>query len=99
MPRMPPVTRATWPFMSAMFENPFPARLCRRVSGGNVQEQGLALAAAAAQAGGAQPAAAAGQFQREVQGDPGAGRADRVAHGDGPAVDVHGAVVDAQIWW
>ena len=91
MPRIPPVTRATWPVMSAMLRSP--SRFSRvgswrGVRDGHVQEQGLALAAAAAQAGRAEAAAAAAQLQGQVQRDPGARGADRVAHRDRAAVDV-----------
>jgi hypothetical protein len=53
---------------------------------GHTKEQGLALAAAAAQPDRAKPTAAAAQLQRQVQGDPRAGRADRVPHRDGTAL-------------
>ena len=62
-----------------------------------MQEQGLALAAAAAEAGGAEAAAAAAQLEGQVQRDPGAGGADRVAHRDRAAVDVDVARVDLQV--
>src|SRR5580700_8939607 len=53
------------------------------------EQQGLTLAAAAAQTGGAEPAAAPAELVAQVHGEPGAGRADRVADGDRAAVDVH----------
>ena len=58
---------------------------CRSVA---VQQQRFALAAAAAQGDGSLAAAAALEFVGRVQGQPGAGGADRVAQGDGAAVDV-----------
>ena len=48
---------------------------------GNTHDQGVALAAAAAQRRRADAAAAPLQLQRQVQDDPGAGHADRVARG------------------
>src|ERR1700722_14228804 len=68
-----------------------------RGRGGYLEQQRAALAAAAAQRGRAQPAAAAAQLVHEVQGDPGARRPDRVAQGDGPAVHVDFLVPDAQV--
>src|SRR5829696_2246727 len=85
MPRMPPVTSATCPVMSAM-SNVLPSQPghLRRDS----EDEGVTLAAAAAEGGHPGTAAAALEFQDQVQGDPGAGRADRVADRDGAAVDV-----------
>ena len=50
--------------------------------------EGVALAAAAAEGGGAEAAAAPAQLVQQVQGQAVARRADRVAEGDGAAVDV-----------
>ena len=63
----------------------------------HADDQRVALAAAAAQRRGADAAAAALQLERQVQGDPGAGHADRVAQRDGAAVDVDLVLVDAQL--
>ena len=49
------------------------------VTGGHADDQGVALAAAAAQRGRTDAAAATLELEREVQHDPGAGHADRVA--------------------
>src|SRR5271170_1675793 len=61
------------------------------------QQQRLALAAAAAQRGRTEAAAAAAQLAVQVQGDPGARRADRVADRDRAAVDVHHVVADTEV--
>src|SRR5580704_7968236 len=61
------------------------------------EQQGLALAAAAAQPGGAEPSAAAAELVAQVHREPGAGGADRVADGDRAAVDVHYVGADAQV--
>ena len=53
-----------------------------------VEQQGFALAAAAAQRDGGLAGAPALEFVGRVQGQPGTGGADRVAQGDGAAVDV-----------
>ena len=55
------------------------------------------MAAAAAEGGRAGAAAAAGELEGEVQGDAVAGHAERVAHGDGAAVDVDDVGRDAQV--
>src|SRR4051794_9358024 len=68
-----------------------------RGSAVHAQEQGFALAAAAAQAGGAEPATAAAQFQGQVQRDPGTRRADRMPHRDRATVDVHVLIGDVEI--
>src|SRR6476659_1678947 len=96
MPRMPPVTSATWPVMSPMLRSPLFKPSCGG-SGVDVQEKGLALAAAAAERGGAETTAAPAELEGQVQRDPGAGGADRVAHGDRAAVDVDVARVDPQV--
>jgi hypothetical protein len=64
---------------------------------GGADNEGVALAAAAAERGGAGSAAAAAQFQREGQDEPGATHADRIAQGDGAAVDVDPSGGDAEI--
>src|SRR5580700_7696947 len=61
------------------------------------EQQGLALAAAAAQPGGAEPSAAPAELVAQVHREPGAGGADRVADGDRAAVDVHDVGADAQV--
>ena len=60
-------------------------------------QDGVALAAATAQRGRAGAAAAAGELEGEVQGDAVAGHAERVAHGDGAAVDVDDVHRDAEV--
>ena len=55
---------------------------------GHAHDQRVALAAAAAQRGRTDAATAALQLEREVQHEPGAGHADRVAERDRAAVDV-----------
>ena len=62
----------------------------------NAEQEGVALAATAAQRGRAEPAAAAPQLERQGQRKPGARRADRVAEGDRAAVDVDPVQVDAE---
>src|SRR3712207_1751461 len=64
---------------------------------GHVQDQRVALTAAAAQRGGTHATTAAAQLQRHVQHDPGAAHADRVAEGDGAAVGVHLLGVDPEL--
>src|SRR3954464_8459394 len=66
-------------------------------SAGYVEQQGFALAAAAAQAGRAEPAPAAGEFEGQVQRDPGTRRTDRMPHRDRATVDVHVLIGDVQI--
>ena len=65
--------------------------------GSDGEQDGVALAAAAAQRGGAEAAAAALELVQQGEGDPGAGHADRVAEGDGAAVDVDDVVGDAEV--
>ena len=55
----------------------------------HAHDQRVALPAAAAQRGRADAAAAPLELQRQVQHEPGAGHADRVAERDRAAVDVH----------
>src|SRR5438309_10062482 len=62
-----------------------------------LDQGGVALAATAAEGGGAEPAAAAAQRVDQRHDDPGAGHADRVAKGDGAAVDVDDLVGDAEV--
>ena len=62
-----------------------------------LEQDGVALAAAAAQRGRAEAAAAAPQLEQEGEGHAGAGHADRVAEGDGAAVDVGDLVGDAEV--
>jgi hypothetical protein len=57
----------------------------------------IALAATTAQRCGSDASASAGELEGQVKGDPVAGHAERVAHGDGPAVDVHGVHGDAEV--
>ena len=68
-----------------------------RSGAGHADDEGVALAAAAAQRGRADAAAATLELERQVQGDPGAGHADRVAERDRAAVDVDLVGVDAQL--
>jgi hypothetical protein len=56
-----------------------------------------ALAAATAQRGGADAAAAPTELEGEVQHEPRTGHADRVAEGDGATVDVHLLRVEAEL--
>src|SRR6185437_16373831 len=63
----------------------------------DAQQQRVPLTAAAAQGRGAQAAAPAAQLVDEVQRDAGPRGADGVAKGDGPAVDVHPVLIDAQV--
>ncbi len=60
------------------------------------QDQGVALTTGAAQCRDGVTRTLAGQLQRRMQGDPGAGHPDRVADGDGATVDVHLGSVDAE---
>src|SRR6059058_3302186 len=60
-------------------------------------EGGVTLAAAAAQRGRAELAAAAAQLVHERDDEPGPRHADRVAECDGAAVDVHDVVVDVEV--
>ena len=70
----------------------------RRVIGRrHAQDQRVALAAAAAQPGGADAAAAPLQLEREVQHDPGTRHADRVTERDRAAVDVDLVLADAEL--
>ena len=68
----------------------------RRALGGNAQNQCRPLSSAAAQPGSSDSAATLLQFQRQVQGNPGAGHAERMTDGDGAAVDVHLRRIQAQ---
>src|SRR5215472_9293767 len=65
--------------------------------GGHAEQQRVALAAAAAQRCGAEPAAPAAQLVDQVQGNPGAGCSERVTDRDGPAIDVDDAGIDAKV--
>ena len=58
---------------------------------------GVALAAATAQRGGAEAAAAAAQLVQHGERQAVAAHADRVAEGDGAAVDVDDLVADAEL--
>src|SRR5436190_22786131 len=58
---------------------------------------GVALPTAAAERGRAEPAAPAAQLVHERDDEPGARHADRVAEGDGAAVDVHDVVADVEV--
>ena len=60
-------------------------------------DEGVALAAAAAERRRADAAAATLELERQVQGDPGAGHADRVPQGDRAAVDVDLVGVEAEL--
>ena len=71
---------------------PVEATSCR-----DADDQGVALAAATAERGRTGAAAAALELEREVQHDPGAGHADRVAQRDRAAVDVDLVVGDAEL--
>ena len=62
-----------------------------------MQDQRVALTAAAAQRGRAGAAAAALELEGEGEREPGAGHADRVAEGDRAAVDVDDVVADAEV--
>src|SRR5438067_10447493 len=94
MPRIPPVTSATCPVMSAMGSVLSTVSV---VPGSDAQDEGLALAAAAAQAGRADPAAPTAELERQVQGEAGAGGPDRVAHRDRAAVDVDDVGADVEV--
>src|SRR6476620_11297928 len=63
----------------------------------DADDQGVALATATAQGGGADPTAAALELERQVQGEAGAGHADRVPQRDGATVDVDDLGVDAEL--
>ena len=63
---------------------------------GNAHDQRVALPAATAQRGRAHAATATLELQGQVQHDPGAGHADRVAQGDRAAVDVDLGLVEAE---
>src|SRR5262245_8579926 len=74
------------------------ARLGRRagrVLGG--QQQGVALPAATAQSCRTEAAAAALQLEQQGEGEAGARHADRVAEGNGAAVDVDDVVGNAEV--
>src|SRR5208282_6698989 len=60
-----------------------------RLGKGHSEQQGRALAAAAAERRRAEPAAPAAELEDERERDPGAGRAERVAERDRAAVHVH----------
>src|SRR5579875_3710699 len=62
----------------------------------DLDDQGVALTAARADRRAAEPAAAPAQLQHQGGDDPRAGGADRVAEGDGAAVDVDDLFIDAQ---
>src|SRR3954454_9886103 len=64
--------------------------------GGDLDDHVVALAAARADRGAAEPAAAALELERERPEDPGAGGADRMAERDGAAVHVDLVLVDAE---
>src|SRR5690606_31943459 len=64
---------------------------------GYPDDQRIALSAATAQGRGADSAPATAEFQREVQGDPGAAHADRVSESDRAPVDVDVGLVDAEL--
>src|SRR3954451_20785740 len=66
-------------------------------SGGDADDQRVTLAAAPAERGGADTAAAALELEGEVQHDPGARHADRVAERDRAAVDVDLVRVEAEL--
>ena len=63
----------------------------------HAEDERVALAAATAQGGGTGSAAAAAQFEGEGEDQPGAAHADRVAEGDGAAVDVKPVQGQAEI--
>src|SRR4051794_27799510 len=73
-----------------------PTSSTRRPLGGDLDDHGVALAAARADRGAAEAAAAALELERERPEDPGPGGADRVAEGDGAAVHVDLVLVDAE---
>src|SRR4051812_6678326 len=62
-----------------------------------LDEEGVALAATAAEGRRAQAAAAALELVEDGEREAGARHADRVAEGDGPTVDVDDVVGDAEI--
>src|SRR6202050_1779611 len=62
---------------------------CSMALGGCANDEGVSLATAAAQGGDADSPAAAAEFQREREDQPGAAHADWMAKGDGAAVNVH----------
>ena len=66
-------------------------------SSDRAHDQGVALPAAAAQGGRAGAAATTAQLVEQRQGEAVAAHADRVAEGDGPAVDVDDVAGDAEI--
>src|SRR5918992_3424332 len=74
-----------------------PTRSVTSTSRIDVEDEGVALTAAAAQGGRADAAAAAPQFVHDVQGEAGARHPDRVAEGDRAAVDVDLLGADAEI--
>jgi len=61
------------------------------------EQQRITLAAAAAQGGYAEPAAPSAQLIDQVQGNPCAGGAKRVADGDGTAVDIDAVLINAEV--
>src|SRR6185437_8067757 len=63
----------------------------------DVDEERVALTAAAAQGRGAHAATATAQLEREMQGEAGTGHADRVTQGDRAAVDVHHVRVQGEL--
>src|SRR3954462_2968489 len=92
----PPPRRRSSTACRAVPRSPVNPR-ARSPLGGHVQDQRVALAAAAAQRRGTDAAAPPAQLERQVEDDPGAAHPDRVAEGDGAAVGVDLLRVDAQL--
>ena len=63
----------------------------------HAEDEGVALAAAAAERGGASPPAAAPQLQGKTEDKAGAAHADRMTESDGTAVDVNPAWGHAEV--
>src|SRR4051794_40351938 len=74
--------------LGVMPHHPSVSRGDATLLGRNAEDQRVALAAAAAERRSPDSPAAAAQLERERQGEPGAGGADRVAESDRPTVDV-----------
>src|SRR5688572_18042594 len=88
----PSRARSTSPATSTALATPRPLGLGR-----HADDQSVALTTTTAQRRGTHAAATPLQLQSEVQGDAGAGHADRVAQRDGAAVDVDLVLGNAEL--
>src|SRR3954452_12670403 len=88
--------RPTWPSRPGPGRHPSTACPMMGSGGGDLHDQGVALAPAAAEGGDAGQAAASAELEGEVQHDTGAEHADRVTERDRAAIDVDLLVGDAE---